>query len=233
MSFTDTDARDARGAALAESNLNGFDFVLVSLPDEERPPAAHLEVHFVNSTRLPALLASGAPPKTLFPLRGGHRVRAGEASGEVQVTGTFVQVAGSVPIERSGLAAAETLTIEAAGGSVEVELPEGTTLRQVVAAVDAELGAGMRALALDGRLTITSGPQLRAGGPVRPPRPPGRARRRLRHHAGLACAGRPRDGRPPDRRLLHLHARDRTGRAGVRPGVQRGDVQVPARLLLH
>ena len=57
-------------------------------------------------------------------------MRAGEAAGEVQVTGAFVQVAGSVPIERAGLAAAETLTIEAAGGSVEVALPEGATLRR-------------------------------------------------------------------------------------------------------
>ena len=155
-SFTDTDARDARGAALAESNLNGFDFVLVSLPAEERRREAHLEVHFVNSTRLPALLAAGAPARTLFPLRGGHRLRAGEAAGEVQVTRAFVQVAGSVPIDRDGFASPETLTVETAGSSVDVALPEGARLEEVVTAVDRAVGGGTRALALDGRLTITS-----------------------------------------------------------------------------
>ena len=63
MTFIDTDARDARGAGLEAKNLNGFDFVLVSLPGEMTPPAALLEVHFVNANRLPTLLALRARPR--------------------------------------------------------------------------------------------------------------------------------------------------------------------------
>lgn len=156
MSFTDTEARDARASALAARNLNGFDFVLVSLPPEARPPAAHLDVHFLNSARLSTLLASAAPAKTLFPVRGGHRVRAGQAAGEVQVTGVFVQVAGRLPIARAGLGASERLAVETAGTTVEAELPAGATLDEVVATLNGTLRAGTRALALDRRLVIAS-----------------------------------------------------------------------------
>ena len=153
MSVVDTDARDARGAALAAKNLNGFDFVLVSLP---RPDTAHLEVHFLNANRLATILSSTAPATSRFPVRGGVRVRAGEAAGEIQVSELLVQVAGSVPIAPAGLAAAETLTIAGPAGSVQAGLPDGATLRDVVSAVAAVLGAGMRALAVDGRLAIAS-----------------------------------------------------------------------------
>lgn len=156
MSFTDTDARDARGAGLEAKNLNGFDFVLVSLPGEMVPPAALLEVHFVNANRLPALLALRAAPKTLFPIRGGYRVRAGDAAGEVQVTEVFVGVAGSVPIAADGLAATEKLTIAVAGTTVEAELAAGLTRAQVVQTLNAALGASARAIAVDGRLAVVS-----------------------------------------------------------------------------
>ena len=36
MAVTDTDAREARAAALEAKNLNGFDFVLVSLAGARR-----------------------------------------------------------------------------------------------------------------------------------------------------------------------------------------------------
>ena len=154
MSLVDTDARDARGAALAGKNLNGFAFVLVSLP---RPDTAHLEVHFRNANWLATLFSSTAPATSRFPVRGGVRVRAGEAAGEVQVIELLARVAGSVPISSAGLAAAETLTIARSGGSVQAALPAGATLPDVVSAVGAVLGAaGMRALALDGRLAVAS-----------------------------------------------------------------------------
>jgi len=156
MSLLDTDALEARGAELAARNLNGFDFVLVTVPAEASPPAALLEVHFLNPNRLATLLGSTAPPKTLFPIRGGHRVPAGEAPGEVQVTDVLALVAGRAPMSADGLAAAETLTIAAADASVEIELAAGSTLEQVVDAVDAGTGSTVRALAIDGRLAVGS-----------------------------------------------------------------------------
>src|SRR5262249_39833868 len=123
MTVIDTDAREARASALETKNINGFDFVLVSLAGQT---AAPLEVHFLNANRLPQLLAAAAPAKTLFPISGGQRVRAGAASGEVQVTGTFVQVTGSLPISPAGLSVAETLTIAVGNQSVSVALPSGT-----------------------------------------------------------------------------------------------------------
>ena len=83
MSFLDQEALDARAALLEASGLNGLDFVLVSLPAV--PGEAQLELHFINSNGVAAIAASGDPPKTIFPLRGGHRVKAGDAAGEVQV----------------------------------------------------------------------------------------------------------------------------------------------------
>jgi len=156
MSFTDDDSRDARGAQLEAAGLNGFDFVLVTLPAGADPPAAQLEVHFLNANRLPALLASGDPPPTLLPVSGGSRIRAGEATGEVQVHELFVQVLGSVPVAAGGLTANEELTIEVGGDSVAVALAKGMSLAEAVAAVDAATGTAVRALALDGRLAIAS-----------------------------------------------------------------------------
>ena len=151
MVVTDTDAREVRAATLEAKNLNGFDFVLVSLAGGA---AATLEVHFLNANRLPALLAASAPAKTLFPIRGGLRVRAGAASGEVQVTGTFVQVTGSLPIASAGLSVAETLTIAVAGQAVSVVLPAGTVIEKAVGLINDELGSRARAAEVDGRLAV-------------------------------------------------------------------------------
>lgn len=157
MSFTDTESRDARGAQLAEANLNGFNFVLVTLPAGADPPSAQLEIHFLNANGLPALLGSAEPPKTLVPISGGHRIRAGAASGEVQVAELFVQVAGSLPIAAAGLSADETLTIEIDGDSIPLALTQGMTLAQIVALIDGAAGPAARALQLDGRLAIAAG----------------------------------------------------------------------------
>jgi hypothetical protein len=153
MTVIDTDAREARAAALEQRNMNGFDFVLVSLAGRT---AATLEVHFLNENRLPQLLAATAPAKTLFPVSGGQRVRAGAAPGEVQVTGTFVQVTGTLPISPAGLSVAETLTIAVGTQSVGVALPPGTVVEKAVELVNAELGARARAIEVDGRLAVAA-----------------------------------------------------------------------------
>jgi hypothetical protein len=151
VAVADTDAREARAAALDAKNLNGFDFVLVSLA----PPAAVLEVHFLNGNRLPALLAAGGPPHARLPIAGGQRVPAGAAAGQVQATALFVQVAGSLPIAPAGLSVAETLTIAAAGQTATVALTPGMSAQQAAQAVDG--AAGVRAVVVGGRLAIAAG----------------------------------------------------------------------------
>ena len=153
MAVANPDAREARAAALEDKNLNGFDFVLVSLAGST---PATLEVHFLNANRLPQLLAANAPPKTLFPISGGQRVRAGAASGEVQVTGTFVQATGSLPIAPAGLSVGETLSIAVGGQSVTAALPAGTVVEDAVVLINDELGSRARAAEVEGRLAIVA-----------------------------------------------------------------------------
>lgn len=47
---------------------------------------ASLEVHFYNKNYLPEICLSAAAPRDIFPISGGTRVRAGGATGQVQVT---------------------------------------------------------------------------------------------------------------------------------------------------
>ncbi|HET8756041.1 MAG TPA: baseplate J/gp47 family protein [Solirubrobacteraceae bacterium] len=146
--IVDTDAREARAAGLAARNLNGFDFVLVSLP----ATGALLEVHFLNAHGLPAVLAASAPARSLFPIAGGHRAPAGPAPGDVQAAGVFALVAGSTPIRPDGLAAPETLTIAVGGTTTTVALAAGATPATIAGAV--ETTAGVRALPDGGRIVI-------------------------------------------------------------------------------
>jgi hypothetical protein len=62
----------------------------VTVPPGGVPNRAQLEVRFHNANGLAAILAAvaGAPAlaRAIFPLRGGHRRKAGSATGQVQVT---------------------------------------------------------------------------------------------------------------------------------------------------
>jgi Baseplate J-like protein len=89
--------------ALAErarnlGTLNGFWFVLVDLQPPATPTEARLEVHFLNANHVAVILAdataSAAAARQTFPITGGHRLRAGAATGQVQVTGV---AAGAAP----------------------------------------------------------------------------------------------------------------------------------------
>ena len=70
--------------------LNGLDFVLVRLQPAGAPVEAVLETHFLNAQSVAAILADiTATPghaRTIFPLSGGHRLRAGAGAGQVQVS---------------------------------------------------------------------------------------------------------------------------------------------------
>lgn len=83
-------ARQARARNLAADNLNGIDFVLVTLSPAAAPTQANLEVHFFNDSNLAALAAAAtATPSqipSMLPISGGERILAGPVSGQVQVT---------------------------------------------------------------------------------------------------------------------------------------------------
>jgi hypothetical protein len=72
-------------------SLNGLHFVLISLQPPASPTQALLELHFFNANSLPAIVADiTATPshmRTIFPISGGHRLRAGSGASQVQVTG--------------------------------------------------------------------------------------------------------------------------------------------------
>ena len=71
-----------RVASLAGQLVNGFDFVLVTPGATD----AVLEVHFHNEEWLTDVTAAFPTDPTIFTISGGHRVRAGAATGQVQVT---------------------------------------------------------------------------------------------------------------------------------------------------
>ena len=95
--WTDTVApiRDAIAAAdrardLDAAGLNGLQAVLVSLDPPVAPGTARLDLHFLNDRHVADILAEvagGTPAAEVFVLQGGHRLRAGPGTGEVQVTG--------------------------------------------------------------------------------------------------------------------------------------------------
>ena len=101
MQLIDADARLHRATALLDNVViggapaphNGVRSVLVTLPSAT-PGQAQLELNFFNPHVLPAILtdiatgpAAGRATRIarIFPLRGGHRLRAGTGVGQVRV----------------------------------------------------------------------------------------------------------------------------------------------------
>lgn len=83
------DMVDDRADALKDLGLDGLKLALVSLPPGPNPNHADLELHFYNGLHVAALLADiGTDPvraRQVFRIRGGSRIVAGSASGQVQV----------------------------------------------------------------------------------------------------------------------------------------------------
>lgn len=84
------DYRDERADRLEDFGQNGLRLALVSLPAGPNPGHADVELHFWNGLHLAALqaeiTADPARASQVFSLRGGTRLPAGRASGQVQVT---------------------------------------------------------------------------------------------------------------------------------------------------
>jgi len=87
--ITFPDFVDDRGDVLESHGLDGMKLVLVALPAGPNPPHADLELHFFNGLHAAAILAdiSGDPVRArqVFRIRGGTRIVAGSAAGQVQV----------------------------------------------------------------------------------------------------------------------------------------------------
>ncbi|WP_313915789.1 baseplate J/gp47 family protein [Tahibacter sp.] len=84
------DLVDDRADALAANNLNGLRLALVELAAGASPTHADIELHFFTSHHLAAILAdiAGDPVRArqVFRIRGGTRIAAGSAAGQVQVS---------------------------------------------------------------------------------------------------------------------------------------------------
>jgi len=80
---------DDRADVLATNNLNGLRLALVALPPGPNPDHADLELRFYNDLHVGAILgeitADSARAGQIFRVRGGTRVPAGPAAGQVQV----------------------------------------------------------------------------------------------------------------------------------------------------
>jgi hypothetical protein len=84
------DYADKRATILAGHNLNGLRLALVTLPAGPNADHADIELHFFNDRHLAAILTeiAGNPPRAgqIFRVRGGTRIPAGSATGQVKVT---------------------------------------------------------------------------------------------------------------------------------------------------
>ena len=84
--ITNDDARNERANDLEAENFNGLERVIVRVFPGAAPPYAELEVYLHNTLHRDSLVAAGntaGRAGRLFPLRGGHRVRAGSATGQI------------------------------------------------------------------------------------------------------------------------------------------------------
>ncbi|MGH8635866.1 MAG: baseplate J/gp47 family protein [Burkholderiales bacterium] len=88
--ITFPDFVDDRADVLADHGLDGLELALVSLPAGPNPDHADVELHFYNGLHVAAILADiGADPvraRQVFRIRGGTRIVAGNATGQVHVT---------------------------------------------------------------------------------------------------------------------------------------------------
>ncbi|MGY4532000.1 hypothetical protein ACVW0Y_001116 [Pseudomonas sp. TE3786] len=88
--ITFPDLLDDRADVLQSHGLNGLKLALVSLGPGSNPAFADIELSFFNGLHLAAIVAelSADPSRVhqVFRLRGGSRLLAGNAAGQVQVT---------------------------------------------------------------------------------------------------------------------------------------------------
>ncbi len=120
---------DERARNLEAANLNGLLRVEVELAPSLDPDHAVLSLFFHNGLHLSdidsAVNVDGIPATDLFVIRGGSRLRGGEAPGEVQVTGLSFVVDNRLDLTVEPIGDYSTYRLEAtyedAGGDALVD----------------------------------------------------------------------------------------------------------------
>lgn len=112
----DQDAVDERARDLEDAGLNGLQAALVTI--DPAGTRAFLEVHLVNDLHVGDILsevAGGTDPADVFPVSGGHRIRAGRGAGEVRCTAVEAgPVPGSLRLTLEPVGDYSTYTLELA-----------------------------------------------------------------------------------------------------------------------
>lgn len=88
--ITYPDLVEDRADVLEAQGLDGLRLALVSLPAGNNPDHADVELHFISGQHVAAILTDiGGDPvraRQVFRIRGGTRIVAGNATGQVHVT---------------------------------------------------------------------------------------------------------------------------------------------------
>lgn len=110
------DLVDDRAAALAALGLDGLRLALVSLPAGPNPGHADVDLHFISGQHVAAILADiGGDPvraRQVFRIRGGTRIVAGNATGQVHVTAAAPVDAETISLRVAPVGDYSTYTIE-------------------------------------------------------------------------------------------------------------------------
>ncbi|NHZ80799.1 hypothetical protein F2P44_16180 [Massilia sp. CCM 8695] len=114
--ITFPDLLDDRADVLKSHGLDGLGLALVSLPPGPGPGHADLELRFINGLHVAAILAYiGADPvraRQVLRIRGGTRIIAGSARGQVQVTAVSAIDATRVSLRIAPVGDYSTYTLE-------------------------------------------------------------------------------------------------------------------------
>lgn len=88
MAIKNKEALDERANDLEDKGLNGIKLLLVTSLNSDPDPRkteAYLEVHFHNNYEIARIKNDSRDPKLIFPISGGHRIRAGSGTDQVKV----------------------------------------------------------------------------------------------------------------------------------------------------
>ena len=105
-----------RADVLAAHNVNGIRLALVSLPPGSSPDHADIDLYFYNDLHLADILAeiAGNPARAgqIFRVRGGARILAGPAAGQVKVTAVSALAATRLSLRVEPVGDYSTYTLE-------------------------------------------------------------------------------------------------------------------------
>lgn len=122
----DQDARNERANDLEAQGFNGLERVIVRVLPAAGPPHAELEVHLLNPLHRAAIIHAGNTParaRRLFPIRGGHRLRAGAVAGQVQAVAVRAATApDGVIVDVAPIGDYSTYTLAIDAGSIDASL---------------------------------------------------------------------------------------------------------------